>query len=123
GVIKPGTVVNDVGAHEDMLPTLLAAVGDPAVKDELAKGKKVGDTSFKVHIDGYDLLPALQGQAEWPRKEFLYWTDDGQLAAMRYGQWKLNFLEQRAHGFDGWQEKVWRRRVPRLSHLAGDPLQ
>jgi arylsulfatase len=123
GVIKPGTVVNDVGAHEDMLPTLLAAVGDPAVKDELAKGKKVGDTSFKVHLDGYDLLPALQGRAEWPRKEFLYWTDDGQLAAMRYGQWKLNFLEQRAHGFDVWQEKFDELRVPKLFTVRGDPFE
>jgi arylsulfatase len=123
GIIKPGTVVNDVGAHEDMLPTLLAAVGNAAVKDELAKGKKVGDTSFKVHIDGYDLLPALQGRAEWPRKEFLYWTDDGQLAAMRYGQWKLNFLEQRAHGFDVWQEKFDELRVPKLFTLRGDPFE
>src|SRR4029077_13673087 len=91
-VIKPGTVVNDVGAHEDMLPTLLAAVGGSGIKDELAKGRKVGDQTFKVHLDVYTLLPALQGQAEWPRKEFLYWTDDGQLAALRYGQWKVVFL-------------------------------
>src|SRR4029450_6711388 len=70
-----------------------------------------------------DLLPALQGQAEWPRKEFLYWTDDGQLAAMRYGQWKLNFLEQRAHGFDVWQEKFVELRVPKLFTLRGDPFE
>jgi arylsulfatase A-like enzyme len=123
GVIKPGTVVNDVATHEDMLPTLLAAVGDPAVKDELAKGKTVGGTTFKVHLDGYDLRPALEGQAEWPRKEFLYWTDDGHLAALRFGQWKLDFLEQRAHGFDVWQEKFDELRVPKLFTVRGDPFE
>jgi arylsulfatase A-like enzyme len=123
GVIKPGTVVNNVAAHEDMLPTLLAAVGDAGVKDELAKGKKVGGASFKVHLDGYDLLPALKGQAEWPRKEFLYWTDGGQLAALRFEQWKLNFLEQRAHGFDVWQEPFEELRLPKLFTLRGDPFE
>jgi arylsulfatase A-like enzyme len=123
GVIKPGTVVNDVGSHEDMLPTLLAAVGATGLKDELLKGKKVGDASFKVHLDGYDLLPALKGQAEWPRKEFLYWTDDGELAALRYGQWKIVFLEQRAHGFDVWQEQFDRLRVPKLFTVRGDPFE
>ncbi len=123
GVIKPGTVVNDIGAHEDMLPTLLAAAGDPGVKDDLLKGKKVGDRSFKVHLDGYDLLPALQGRAEWPRKEFLYWTDDAKLAALRFTQWKLTFLEQRAHGFDVWQEPFEELRLPKLFTLRGDPFE
>ena len=80
-------VVNDIGSHEDMLPTLLAAAGDPAVKEDLRKGRKVGNLNYKVHIDGYNLLPALQGKGEWPRKEFLYWTDDGSVAALRYNQW------------------------------------
>jgi len=77
GVIKPGTVVNEIGAHEDMLPTLLAAAGEANLKEELLKGRQAGDKTFKVHLDGYNLLPALKGEAEWPRHDFVYWTDDG----------------------------------------------
>jgi arylsulfatase len=123
GVIKPGTVINDIGAHEDMLPTLLSAVGDPNVVDELLKGKRIGDATFKVHLDGYDLLSSLQGKAEWPRKEMLYWTDSGQLAALRFAQWKPNFLEQRAHGFDVWEEPFVELRLPKLFTLRGDPFE
>jgi len=123
GVIKPGTVINDIGSHEDMLPTLLAAVGDTGIKEALLQGKKTGAITFKVHVDGYNLLPALKGEAEWPRKAFLYWTDDGKLAALRYGQWKLNFLEQRAHGLGVWQEQFDELRLPKLFTLRGDPFE
>jgi len=123
GVIKPGTIVNDIGSHEDMLPTLLAAVGDATVKEDLKKGRTVGGTAYKVHLDGYNLLPALKGEAEWPRKEFLYWTDDGNVAALRYGQWKMLFLEQRAHGFDVWQEPFVALRLPKLFNLRADPFE
>jgi arylsulfatase len=123
GVIQPGTVVNHISAHEDMLPTLLAAAGGGDVKSALMKGSKVDGKSFKVHLDGYDLMPALQGKAEWPRKEFLYWTDDGNLAALRYGQWKLDFQVQNAHGFDVWQEPFVELRVPMLTTLRGDPFE
>jgi arylsulfatase A-like enzyme len=92
GVIKPGTVINDIGAHEDMMTTLLTAAGDPNVKEDLLKGKTVGDMTYKVHLDGYNLLPALKGDAEWPRHEFVYWTDDGSVAALRYNNWKATFL-------------------------------
>ena len=104
GVIKPGTVSNDIFAHEDMLPTLLAAAGDPDVKEKLLKGMKVGDKTFKVHLDGYNITDALAGKAPDPRHEFFYFNDDGSLVALRYNQWKLVFAEQRAHGFDVWQE-------------------
>ena len=87
-----------VGAHEDMLTTLLAAAGNPNVKEELLTGKTVNGTTYKVHLDGYNLIPALKGEAEWPRKEFIYWTDDGSVAALRYGNWKATFLKQNAHG-------------------------
>ncbi|MEY4950708.1 MAG: hypothetical protein RL698_2919, partial [Pseudomonadota bacterium] len=73
GVIKPGTVVNDIAAHEDMLPTLAAAAGDKTVVADLLKGRSLGKRSYKVHLDGYDLGPALRGEAPWPRKEFIYW--------------------------------------------------
>ena len=95
GVIKPGTKVNDIISHEDWVPTLMAAVGEPGLKDDLLKGSKIGGTEFKVHIDGYNLMPAFQGQAQRPRKEFLYWTDDGNVAGLRYDRWKLVFMEQR----------------------------
>jgi arylsulfatase len=69
GVIKPGTIINDIGAHEDMLTTLLAAAGDTTVKEDLLKGRQIGDRNYKVHLDGYNLIPAFKGEAEWPRKE------------------------------------------------------
>ena len=124
GVIKPGTVINEVGSHEDMLPTLLAAAGDANIKDKLLKGgvSAIG-RSYKVHIDGYNLLPALKGEEAWPRKEFLYWTDGGDLACLRYDQWKVHFLEQRAHGFDVWQDPFVQLRLPKLYTLRGDPFE
>jgi len=123
GVIKPGTVINDTGAHEDMLVTLLAAAGNPNVKDELLKGKKVGDMTYKVHLDGYNLLPALKGEAEWPRKEFIYWTDDGSVAALRYNNWKITFLKQDADGLKVWQEPFTPLRAPMLTNLRMDPFE
>ncbi|HOM12407.1 MAG TPA: arylsulfatase, partial [Rubrivivax sp.] len=80
GVIQPGTVINDISAHEDMLPTLVAAAGGKDVAQTLKQGTTIGGRSYKVHLDGYDLGPALRGQAAWPRKEFIYWTDDGSVA-------------------------------------------
>lgn len=123
GVIKPGTVINDVGSHEDMLSTLLAAAGEPNVKEELLKGKKIGGTTYKVHLDGYNLLPALKGEGEWPRKEFLYWTDDGQVAALRLGDWKSTFLVQKAHGLNVWIEPFTELRAPILTNLRMDPFE
>ena len=104
GVITPGTINNEVFSHEDMLPTLLAAAGVPDVKEQLLKGMQVGKTTFKVHLDGYNVTDALAGKAPSPRKEFFYFNDDGSLVGLRYNQWKLVFAEQRAEGFDVWQE-------------------
>jgi arylsulfatase len=123
GVIKPGTVVNDIGAHEDMLPTLLAAAGDTTVKEDLLKGRAVGGTTYKVHIDGYNLLPALKGQSAWPRREFIYWTDDGSVAALRYDDWKVTFLRQNAHGLHVWIEPFEVLRAPLLGNLRSDPFE
>jgi arylsulfatase len=104
GVVKPGTVFNDIVAHEDWIPTLVAAAGEPDVKDKLLKGYKAGAKTFKVHLDGYDLRDYLAGKAPDPRKEFFYFNDDGSLVGLRYNQWKLVFAEQRAHGMDVWQD-------------------
>jgi arylsulfatase A-like enzyme len=124
GVIKPGTVINDIAAHEDMLPTLLAAAGDTTVKEDLLKGRKVGDTTYKVHLDGYNLLPALKGEAkQWPRREFIYWTDDGSVAALRYGDWKASFLKQNGHGFHVWIQPFEVLRAPLLTNLRSDPFE
>jgi arylsulfatase len=125
GVIKPGQVLNGIGSHEDMLPTLLAAAGDPNVKEDILKGmKKIGNTTYKAHIDGYNLIPWLSGQTlESPRKEFLYWSDDGTLLNLRYNNWKLVFQEQRAHGFGVWQEPFETLRLPKLFNLRMDPFE
>lgn len=124
GVIEPGTIHNDVFSHEDMLPTLVAAAGNPNIKEELLRGYSAIGRDYKVHLDGYNLLPYLRGEVrEAPRKEFLYWTDGGDLAALRYDQWKLHFLEQRAEGFDVWQEPFVQLRVPKLFTLRGDPFE
>jgi arylsulfatase len=123
GVIKPGTVINDIGAHEDMLPTLLAAAGDSTVKEDLLKGLKVGDSSYKVHLDGNNLLPALKGEAPWPRKEFIYWTDDGNVAALRYENWKITFLKQNAHGMNVWLHPFEALRAPMVTNLRMDPFE
>lgn len=123
GVIKPGTVHNDIFAHEDMLPTLLAAAGVPDVKDQLLKGMKVGDKTFKVHLDGYNCTDALAGKTASPRHEFFYFNDDGSLVGLRYDQWKVVFAEQRAHGFDVWQEEFTKLRVPRVFNIRTDPFE
>ena len=125
GVIEPGTVVNEIGAHEDMLPTFMAAVGEPDIKEKLLKGKvRAIDRRYKVHLDGYNMLPYLKGEVEEsPREDFLYWTDDGDIAALRYADWKLVFLEQRGHGFDVWQEPFVALRFPKLFNLRTDPFE
>jgi arylsulfatase len=123
GVIKAGTIVNDIGAHEDMMPTLLAAAGDLSAKDELLKGRKSGARSYKVHLDGYNLLPALQGAEAWPRKDFIYFTDDGDAAALRYDNWKITFLRQNAHGMHVWLEPFEQLRAPMITNLRMDPFE
>jgi arylsulfatase A-like enzyme len=123
GVIKPGTVSNEIFAHEDMLPTLLAAAGVADVKSQLRKGMKVGNKTFKVHLDGYDLTDALAGRAPSPRKEFFYFNDDGSLVGLRFNQWKIVFAEQRSKGFDVWQDQFSLLRLPKIFNLRSDPFE
>ena len=124
GIIKPGTVSNEVFSHTDMLPTLAAVAGDPNIVEKLKKGYKSGNKTFKVHIDGYNLLPFLKGEVkENPRKGFLYWSDDGELMALRAGDWKVEFMQQRAHGFDVWREPLVSVRAPNLYNLRADPFE
>jgi arylsulfatase len=123
GVITPGSVFNDVLAHEDMLPTLMAAAGVPDVKKQLLKGMTVGNKTFKVHLDGYNITDYLAGKSPDPRKEFFYFNDDGSLVALRYDQWKIVFAEQRAHGMDVWQDPFVPLRLPKLFNLRTDPFE
>lgn len=124
GVIKPGTVINEIGSHEDMLTTIMAAVGEPDIKEKLMKGHSVGGMTYKVHLDGYNWIPYFKGETqEGPRKEFLYWNDDGKLVALRYEQWKIVFAEQRGHGLDVWQEPFVDLRFPKLFNLRSDPFE
>ncbi len=124
GTIDPGTVINDIGAHEDMLPTLLAAAGEPDIKQKLLDGgvQAIG-REYKVHLDGYDLGPALKGDGEWPRSEFIYWTDDGSVAALRYNDWKFTYLKQMAEGYKVWTSPFEVLRAPSLTNLRMDPFE
>jgi arylsulfatase A-like enzyme len=123
GVIKPGTEINGVVSHEDWVPTLVAAAGEPNVKEKLLTGYNAAGKTFKNHLDGYNLTDYLAGKAEDPRKEFFYWTDDGNLAALRYDRWKALFMEQRAVGLDVWQDPLVTLRFPKLIDLRGDPFE
>jgi arylsulfatase A-like enzyme len=123
GVIKPGTISNEIYSHMDMIPTLMAAVGVPDAKEQLLKGMAVGGKTFKVHLDGYNITDSLAGSGPNPRHEFLYFNDDGSLVGLRYDQWKLVFAEQRGEGFDVWQEPFVTLRVPKLFNLRADPFE
>ncbi len=123
GVVKPGTEINDIVSHEDWVPTLVSAAGEPNVKDKLLTGYQAAGTTFKVHIDGYDQRDLLSGIGPGKRKEFFYWTDDGNLGALRYDRWKMLFMEQRAEGFDVWQDPLVTLRLPKLLDLRGDPFE
>jgi len=123
GVIKSGTIINDICAHEDWATTLLSAAGEPDVKQKLLTGYQSNGRTFKVHLDGYDLTDMLAGKAPGPRKEFFYWTDDGELAGLRYEKWKLVFLEQREHGFSVWSNPFIPLRVPWIEDLRADPYE
>jgi len=124
GVTKPGTVSNEVFSHQDMLPTLLAAAGEPDINTKLKAGYTAGKKTFKVYIDGFNLLPYWKGEVkENPRPGFMYWSDDGDLMALRYGNWKVHFQEQRAEGLLSWQEPFVDLRVPKLFNLRSDPFE
>ena len=124
GVIKPGTVYNEIFSHQDMLPTLLAAAGEPDIVEKIKKGHQAGSKTFKVHLDGFNLMPFFKGEVqENPRPGFLYWSDEGDLMAIRYGDWKVHFMEQRGEGFEVWQEPFVPLRLPKLFNLRSDPFE
>jgi len=125
GRIQPGSVSNDIVSGLDWVPTLMAAAGDPDIKDKLLRGHQIGSKTHKVHLDGYNQLPYLTGQQpRSARKEFVYLNDDGDLVAMRYENWKIVFEEQRAQGtMRIWAEPFTKLRVPKLFDLRSDPYE
>ncbi|MYZ45643.1 arylsulfatase [Schauerella aestuarii] len=124
GVIQPGTVLPGMFSAEDWLPTLLAAAGDADVKAKLLKGTTVGAKSFKVHLDGYNQLPMLKGEVtESPRKEFVYFDDDGGLVAYRDERFKYNFGVQYAKGMEIWRNPLTTLRAPIIMDLKADPFE
>ena len=114
GQIQPGSVSNEIVHHMDWLPTFAAAAGQPDIKDKLLQGYKAGPMTYKVHLDGYNVLPQLTGkETETPRKEIFYFSDDGDLTALRYEDWKIIFMEQKAQGtLRVWMEPFVPLRVP-----------
>ena len=128
GKIEAGTVSNDIVQHHDWLPTFLAAAGEPDIVEKLKKGHKAGadgQTEYKVHIDGFNLLPYLTGEVEQsPRRGFFYFSDDADLLAMRFENWKAVFMEQRCQGtLRIWAEPFTVLRVPKLFNLRTDPFE
>jgi arylsulfatase len=125
GVIEPGTVCNEIVSHLDWFPTIVDAAGDPDIKAKLTKGMKANGKDFKVHLDGFSLMPYLTGKAKRPdRKGFFYFTDDGDLACLRFDNWKVVFLEQRVRGtLQIWAEPFVTLRVPKIFNLRTDPYE
>ena len=126
GNIKPGSVTNEIVHHMDWMPTFLAAAGEPDIKEKLKKGKyKAIGRRYKVHLDGYNILPLLTAETDKsPRKEIFYFSDDGDLTALRYADWKLIFMEQKAQGtFRVWMEPFVPLRVPLIENLRRDPYE
>jgi arylsulfatase len=124
GVIKPGTIYNEMLSHYDLIPTFVAAAGDPDVVEKCRKGHQAGNKTFKVHLDGHNLMPFFKGEVkEGPRKEFVYWNDDGGLVAVRVGDWKVVFLAQEATGIGVWRKEFTKLRTPILFNLRSDPFE
>jgi arylsulfatase len=125
GKIEAGSISNEIMHHMDWLPTFVAAAGEADIKQKLLDGHTAGDRSYKNHLDGYNFLPYLTGEAEEaPREEIFYFSDDGDLTALRYNKWKIVFMEQRAEGtLRIWAEPFTPLRVPKIFNLRMDPYE
>jgi arylsulfatase len=124
GVIEPSRVINDIGSLQDFIPTFAAANGEPKLVDKVKKGYKMGDKTYKVHLDGFNLMPFLSGKEEKsPREGFIYWSDDGDCMAMRIGRFKVVFAEQRSKGLAAWREPLSSMRVAKVFDLRADPFE
>jgi arylsulfatase A-like enzyme len=123
GTVKPGTVITDIVAGEDWMPTLLAAAGAPGIKEKLLSGYTAGKSTFKVHLDGYDQSDLLAGKGPGKRREFFYFSDDGDLLAVRVDRLKMHFMVQNATGIDVWRKPFETLRGPLVFDLRSDPTE
>jgi arylsulfatase A-like enzyme len=124
GIIEPGTISHEIMSHLDWLPTLLAAAGEPKIRQKLLSGHKAGEKTFKVFLDGHNFMPYFTGKAEkGPRDNFFYFSDDGLLTGLRHEDWKFVFAEQRAKTFDVWSDPFVILRIPKVFHLRRDPFE
>jgi arylsulfatase A-like enzyme len=123
GMVQPHTEINDIFSAEDWVPTLVAAAGEPDITNKLLQGYGAAGKTFKVHLDGYDQRDLLSAKGPDKRREFFYWTDDGDLAGLRYDQYKLVFMEQPAHGLEVWMHPFQPLRLPKLFNLRSDPFE
>jgi arylsulfatase A-like enzyme len=125
GRIPAGVVSNEIIQHHDWLPTFLAAAGEPDIVEKLKQGHTAGDKTFRVHIDGFNLLPYLTGEVDKsPRQGFIYFSDDGDVLGIRFDNWKVVFMEQRRQGtLEIWAEPFVPLRLPKLFNLRTDPFE
>nr|WP_261837331.1 arylsulfatase [Vibrio ishigakensis] len=129
--IPAGQVVNEIAAHNDWGPTFLAAAGEDKIVERLKQGTTLDGKEYKVHLDGYNLLPKLieaksttaHDNADWPRKSFIYGTDDGDIAGVRVGDWKILYTYQECHGIDAWRCPLTKARMPYIFNLRQDPYE
>jgi arylsulfatase len=118
-VVKPGTVINDIFSHQDWLPTLLAAAGEPGINDKLKKGHRAGDKTYKVYIDGFDQSDVLSGKGPGKRETVFYFDDNANFNALRWNDWKIHF----AVNWEGWAGPREAFNFPRMVHLRSDPYE
>jgi arylsulfatase A-like enzyme len=124
GVIKPGSVYNGIVSHIDMFPTFVAAAGNPDVTEQLLKGTTVNGMKYNVHLDGYNMIPYFSGQTkESPRQAIVYFSDDGDIIAVRVGDYKFNLAVQRANTMQQWAEPFVKLRLPHIINLRRDPFE
>lgn len=124
GHFQADVTLNGIVAHEDWLPTIAAACGDPDITEKLKEGVELNGRKYRNYVDGHNQLDYLTGKAkESPRNEFIYVNDDGQVVSMRYQDWKVTFLENRGHAFEVWREPFTELRVPLLFNLRRDPFE
>ena len=124
GKFAAGKTLNGIVSHQDWLPTFLAAAGEPEIREKVLGGHAAGDKTFRVHIDGLNMLPYLTGEEqESPRRSFFYVNDDGQVVAVRHNDWKMVFMEQRAKQLACWSEPFVSLRIPKMFHLRRDPFE
>lgn len=124
GVIEAGSVINEMGSHYDFIPTFAAAAGDPDIVEKVRRGHQIGEKTFKNHLDGVNLLPFLSGEVkESPREGFVYWSDEGDLLAIRVKDWKASFMEQEHTGLAVWERPFATLRAPNIYNLRSDPFE